>query len=196
MSVIAQLIEALEGRDPHLRGHCGRVTAFAEAIAVHLGWGEKRLAGIRVGGALHDVGKLAIAESVLRKPGCLTLAELADIRTHPEAGARLLGGIEDLSPALPYVLFHHERWDGGGYPHGLAGEAIPAEGRLLAVADAFDAMISSRPYRPALGVHTALAEVDRCAGSQFDPQVAQAFLATWHAGEIAVAELLPAASGL
>ncbi len=196
MSLVAHLTVALESRDPHLRGHCGRVTAFAEAIALRLGWGEKRLAGLRLGGALHDVGKLAISETVLRKPGPLTCAEVAHIRTHPEAGARLLGGIESLSPALPYVLFHHERWDGSGYPHGLAGEAIPTEGRLLAVADAFDAMISARPYRPALFVHAALAELDRCAGSQFDPQVAQAFLATWHAGEIAAAEPLPAASGL
>ncbi len=194
--MIAHLIEALEGRDPHLRGHCGRVTAFAEAVAVRLGWGEKRLAGLRLGGALHDVGKLGIAESVLRKPSSLTLAELAHIRTHPEVGARLLGGIEDLSPALPYVLFHHERWDGGGYPHRLPSAAIPSEGRLLAVADAFDAMISARPYRPALPVGTALAELDRCAGSQFDPLVARAFLDAWQAGEIAAADLLPAASGL
>ena len=196
MSVIAHLTVALESRDPHLRGHCGRVTAFAEAIAVRLGWGEKRLAGLRLGGALHDVGKLAVAESILHKPGRLTRAELAQIRTHPEAGARLLGGIESLSPALPYVLFHHERWDGDGYPHGLAGEAIPTEGRLIAVADAFDAMTSSRPYRPAQPVHAALAELDRCAGSQFDPLVACAFIAAWRAGELAAAEPLPAASGL
>lgn len=194
--MIAHLIEALERRDPHLRGHCGRVTALAEALAVRLGWAETRLAGLRLGGALHDVGKLAIAGSVLRKPGCLTCAEVAHIRTHPEVGARLLWGIESLSPALPYVLFHHERWDGGGYPHGLAGKAIPAEGRLLAVADAFDAMTSVRPYRPALPVDAALAELDRCAGSQFDPLVAQAFLEFWHAGEITAAEPLPAASGL
>lgn len=194
MPLIANLTTALEARDPHLRGHCGRVTALAEAIAVRLGWGARRLDGLRLGGALHDVGKLAVAESVLRKPGRLTAAELAHMRTHPAAGARLLRTIEELQPALPYVLFHHERWDGGGYPHGLAGEAIPVEGRLLAVADAFDAMTSMRSYRPPLSVHSALVEVGRCAGSQFDPLVAQTFLAAWQAGELVVSEPLQAAA--
>ncbi len=106
----------------------------------------------------------------------VTAAELAHMRTHPAAGARLLGAIEELQPALPYVLFHHERWDGGGYPHGLGGTEIPLGARIFAVADAFDAMTSDRPYRAARSRSVAREEIVRCAGGQFDPQIVEAFL--------------------
>ena len=111
--------------------------------------------------------------------------ELAEIRTHPVAGARLIEPVGPVSVALPYVLYHHERWEGGGYPTGCAGDAIPEEARLLSVVDAFDAMISTRPYRRALPAMRALAEIERCAGSQFDPLIAAAFLAAWDAGALA-----------
>jgi HD-GYP domain-containing protein (c-di-GMP phosphodiesterase class II) len=133
---------------------------------------------------LHDVGKIAVDAGILRKPGPLTEAELAHIRIHPVAGARLIDGVADLLPALPYVLHHHERWDGNGYPEGRAAETIPVEARLLGVADAFDAMTSHRPYRRALTVERALAEVKRCAGTQFDPELARAFVDAWESGEI------------
>ena len=122
---------------------------------------------------------------MLRKPGALTEDELGQIRTHPVAGARLIEGFEDFRPALPYVLHHHERWDGAGYPDRLAGEEIPIEARLLGVADAFDAMTSDRSYRPALSVEQALAELERCAGSQFDPELAETFVDGWRSGDIA-----------
>ena len=187
-SLLATFSAALDARDPYLRGHSVRVTSIAESLARRLGWRAERIDALRLGGSLHDVGKIAVNESVLCKPGPLTDEELAEIRTHPVAGARLIEGVDDLRPALPYVLHHHERWDGAGYPHGLAGEEIPIEARLLGVADAFDAMTSVRSYRPALSVEQALAELQRCAGSQFDPELAGTFVEGWRAGDIAVAE--------
>ena len=170
------LTGAIEARDPYTRGHSTRVTELAEAVACALGWSEERIASLRVGGPLHDVGKLAVSHQVLHKQGELDDHELAEIREHPRTGARLLLRVAALRAAIPYVLYHHERWDGTGYPSGKAGEEIPLEARVLAVADAFDAMTSDRPYRRALTHEQALAEVERCAGSQFDPRIAQIFL--------------------
>jgi len=187
-SLLATFSAALEARDPYLRGHSARVTSLAEGLARRLGWSGQRLDALRLGGTLHDVGKIAVTTSVLCKPGPLTEEELAQIRTHPLAGARLIEAVLDFRPALPYVLHHHERWDGAGYPHGLAADEIPIEARLLGVADAFDAMTSVRSYRPALSVEQALGELARCAGSQFDPEVAETFVEGWRTGEIASAE--------
>jgi HD-GYP domain-containing protein (c-di-GMP phosphodiesterase class II) len=182
--MLTALSQAIESRDPYTRGHSARVTTLADAVARRLGWSEALLAELHVGGPLHDVGKLSIPGRILRKPGPLTPAELEEIRSHPETGARLIESIESARCALPYVLHHHERWDGTGYPHALAGGRIPLEARVLAVADAFDAMTSHRPYRRALSDDQALAEVERCAGTQFDPQVACAFLEVWATGPI------------
>ena len=179
MSILATLTAAIESRDPYLRGHSARVSAYAAGVARRLGWDERRVAVLELGGALHDVGKIAVDVAVLRKPGPLDEDELAQIRRHPEAGAQLLHGIADFKAALPCVLYHHERWDGTGYPTGRAGARIPAEARLLAVADAFDAMTSPRPYRPALTAEQALGELERCAGTQFDPKLAAGFVDTW-----------------
>lgn len=189
MSVFASFSAALEARDPYLRGHSTRVTGFAEALARMLGWRRPQLEVLRLGGSLHDVGKIVVDAAILRKPGPLSPAEVAHIRIHPIAGARLIEGVVDLIPALPYVLHHHERWDGTGYPGRRAAEAIPLEARVLGVADAFDAMTSHRPYRPALPVDCALAEVERCAGTQFDPELARAFVDGWESGEIGSAAL-------
>ncbi len=175
---------ALEARDPYLRGHSARVTSFAESLARLLGWAGERLDVLRLGGSLHDVGKIAVNPRVLRKSGPLTDEELAQIRRHPVTGARLVECFDDFEAALPYVLHHHERWDGSGYPHGLQGETIPVEARLLGVADAFDAMTSRRAYRSALTVDQALTELKRCAGTQFDPTLAQTFVDGWRRGEI------------
>ena len=192
--MLAALSLAIEARDPYTRGHSARVTALSDAVARWLGWSDERLQTLQVGGPLHDIGKLSIPGRVLRKPGPLTAAELAEIRSHPEAGARLIAPIESARCALPYVLHHHERWDGSGYPHGLAGREIPVEARVLAVADAFDAMTSHRPYRRALDDERALIEVDRCAGTQFDPEVARAFLEVWGTGSIRASVTEAAAS--
>jgi HD-GYP domain-containing protein (c-di-GMP phosphodiesterase class II) len=170
------LSRAIEARDEYTRGHSTRVTALAEAIALRLGWDEERLDLLQLGGPLHDVGKLAISDEVLQKPGRLDDDELALIREHPRLGARILLRLAAFRGALPYVLYHHERWDGNGYPTGRAGEEIPLEARVLAVADAFDAMTSDRPYRPALRRDEALAELERCSGTQFDPEIVRVFL--------------------
>jgi putative nucleotidyltransferase with HDIG domain len=174
--MLSVLSGAIEARDPYTRGHSVRVTALAEAVARRLGWSEERLESLRVGGPLHDIGKLAVSDEVLRKAGSLEEHELAEIREHPKVGARILLRVAALREAIPYVLYHHERWDGGGYPSGKAGEEIPVEARVLAIADAFDAMTSDRPYRRALTLDQALAEIARCAGTQFDPRIAEVFL--------------------
>lgn len=180
-SLLAIFSAALEARDPYLVGHSSRVTTFAESLALTLGWRVERLEGLRLGGSLHDVGKIAVNADVLRKPGPLTGSEIRQIQAHPVAGAQLIDRVEGLRAALPYVLHHHERWDGTGYPHGLAGEEIPLEARVLGVADAFDAMTSARPYRAALTVDAALGELQRCAGTQFDPMLARSFVDGWGA---------------
>jgi HD-GYP domain-containing protein (c-di-GMP phosphodiesterase class II) len=178
--ILASLAAVIEARDPYLRGHSARVTAYAEALARRLGWTEPKLDELRLGGSLHDVGKMCVSEDVLRKTGPLEPHEAEEIRRHPAEGVRLIAGIERFRPALPYVLFHHERWDGLGYPTGRGGGDIPIEARILAVADSFDAMISTRPYRPALPIDYALGEVERGAGGQFDPDLAELFLDNWH----------------
>jgi HD-GYP domain-containing protein (c-di-GMP phosphodiesterase class II) len=176
--MLAAISRALEERD-QTQGHGARVAALAEPIAARLGWEPERIASLRFGAPLHDIGKVVVRRDLLRKLGPLSLDELAEIRTHPRAGAELVLPIRAARPALPYVLFHHERWDGKGYPSGIRGRSIPLEARLLAVADAFDAMTSRRPYRPALTTDHALAELGACAGSQFDPEIAALFLAVW-----------------
>jgi HD-GYP domain-containing protein (c-di-GMP phosphodiesterase class II) len=169
---------------------------MAHAVGVRLGCDEVHLGLLRLAGALHDVGKLVISEAVLNKPGPLTESELIEVRGHPEAGARLVALDRTLLPAVPGVLFHHERWDGTGYPTGRAGETIPLEARILAVTDSFDAMTSDRPYRSALPVEQAVEEVDRCSGTQFDPDVASVFLTAWEAGVFGVTAALRAAANL
>lgn len=174
--MLTALCEAIDAR-PYMRGHGSRVSEVAETIASRLGWRGEQLRRLRVGARLHDLGKLAVSDELWRKPGTLTAAELAEIRRHPTAGMRLLARLPEFRFAIPLALFHHERWDGRGYPSRRAGEWIPLEARVLAVADAFDAMTSRRSYRPPLAYERALEEIDRCAGTQFDPIVAGAFLA-------------------
>jgi putative two-component system response regulator len=180
--VVAALPDALASRYPYAAGHARRVAFFAGRLASWLEWDEVRLRGLRVGASLHDLGKVTVAESILRKRGPLDPYELAQIRTHPAAGANLISPLAPARVALPYVLYHHERWDGDGYPSGIGGDDIPVEARLLSVVDAFDAMTSLRSYRRPFPIPRALEEISECAGSQFDPQLAAAFLDAWDAG--------------
>ena len=185
--MLSMLSKAIEARDPYTQGHSARVTALAEEVARRLGWSPEQLATLRIGGPLHDIGKLAVSDDVLRKEGKLDPEEIDQIRQHPTIGARILLRMAALREAIPYVLYHHERWDGRGYPSGKAGEEIPVEARVLAVADAFDAMTSDRPYRRALSREDALAEVGRCSGTQFDPEIARVFLEVFAEDELPVA---------
>ncbi len=168
---------------------------MAYEVGLELDCDEVQLTLLRLGGTLHDVGKLAIPDSILNKPGRLTDDELREVRAHPELGARMVALDPALRPALPAVLHHHERWDGAGYPSGKSGAAIPFEARILAVVDSYDAMTSDRPYRAALPTEQAVFEVERCAGTQFDPDVAVAFLAAWESGAFGVTAALRAAAG-
>lgn len=185
--MLAALSEAIEARDPHARGHSRRVTALAEMLARYLTWDDDRIAKLRLGAQLHDIGKLAVEVEILRKPTALTASELAQIRSHPAVGARMLAELDEADIALPAVLYHHERWDGFGYPTGRVGEQIPIEARILAVTDAFDAMTSFRPYRPTVDPERALDELARCAGRQFDPKLARLFAQAWSEGEVEAA---------
>lgn len=177
MATAAELSAQLEVHDPEGAGHAARVTELALRLAEAMHAGTARVDAIRAGAPLHDVGKLHVSTEILQKPGPLAQDELAQIRTHPVVGAHMLADVEDAQGGLDCVLYHHEWWDGSGYPHGLAAGAIPLEARIVAVADAYDAMTFDRPYRKALSHEQAIAEVERCAGTQFDPQIAELLLA-------------------
>lgn len=173
---LSALAAAIEARDRYTGGHLDRVTRYALATARELELDDDRLWNVWLGSLFHDVGKLAIPDAILNKPGPLTEEEYDSMKRHPELGVRIVERISFLVPATRGILHHQERWDGKGYPKGLKGEAISIEGRILAVADAFDAMLSDRPYRSARAEEEAVEELLRCAGTQFDPTVVEAFL--------------------
>ncbi|ACX51786.1 metal dependent phosphohydrolase [Ammonifex degensii KC4] len=168
-SAIDCLIAALEARDPYTRGHSSRVAKLTELLLLELGVGGREAELIHLAAHLHDIGKIGIPDEILHKPGKLTPAEWAKIQEHPVIGYRILSHAPSLKEIAVLVLHHHERWDGKGYPEGLRGEAIPFGSRVIAVADAIDAMLSARPYRPPLTPLDCLAEIERGGGKQFDP---------------------------
>jgi putative two-component system response regulator len=178
------LANAIEGRDRYTFGHVERVTEYAVVLASRLGWQGKRVEHLRYGAILHDVGKIFVDESILKKVKPLTDSEWAEIHEHPLRGAELLKDIHYLTPAIPIVRHHHERWNGKGYPSRLAGEAIPFEARIVTVADAFDAMTTTRSYHPAWPLEHAYGEIQRGSGTIYDPTVVSAFLKCWSANEI------------
>ncbi|MFL5825478.1 MAG: diguanylate cyclase [Thermoleophilaceae bacterium] len=175
LATVLALAEALEARESGSATHSRRVARYAELIARELGLEAEVVDRVRIGGVLHDVGKIGVPESILSKSGPLSEEEWEELKRHPLIAARILdsGSIEDIRA---WVLAHHEHFDGTGYPHGLSGEEIPMEARILSVADAWEAMTSDRPYRRALTPEEARAELDACAGSQFDSEVVRAFV--------------------
>lgn len=176
MGVLHALTRSIDAKDTYTRGHSQRVAELSRNLARRIGLPDAQCERIYLSGLLHDVGKIGVPEAVLTKPGRLSDAEFEAIKKHPAIGAQILGNIKQLQDVIPGVLYHHERWDGRGYPYNLSGEAIPLMGRIICVADSFDAMSSTRTYRPALPLDTTLAEIQRCAGAQFDPTLAKIFI--------------------
>jgi putative two-component system response regulator len=181
---LTMLANAIEVRNEYTRGHVERVTAYALLLADQLGWQGKRLEALRFGAILHDIGKIHVPETILTKKGPLSPEEWVEIKRHPINGAEMIKDISYLALAVPAVRHHHERYDGTGYPDGLAGEVIPLEARIVTVADGLDAMTTTRSYRTALSLSQACEEILRCSGTQFDPLVVEAFLRAWDSHQI------------
>jgi diguanylate cyclase (GGDEF)-like protein/putative nucleotidyltransferase with HDIG domain len=176
LATVESLAMVIDAKDSSTRGQIHRVQALAVALAERVAVSGDELTAIRVAALVHDIGKLAVPESILSKPGRLTEAEFERIKGHVAIGASILERVGFPWPVVPIVLAHHERWDGSGYPNGLRGEAIPIGARIIALVDVFDALIATRPYRPALGRAEALAVVQAGSGSQFEPRLVLAFL--------------------
>jgi len=176
LSTIYALAATLEARDKYTYGHSRRVGRYAVAVAEALNLSPEQVTVISAAALLHDIGKVGIPDSVLNKSEKLLDEEWEMLKQHPKLSATILGHVPSLSACLAAVRHHHERWDGEGYPSGLKGEAIPIEARILCVTDAFEAMISERPYRGALTFKQAIAELEKCAGTQFDPNIVKAFI--------------------
>lgn len=193
LASIQSLAEALEVKDPYTRGHSIRVSHYSVVIARELALDDAMLRDIELGGHVHDIGKIGVREDVLNKPGKLTDAEYEHIMTHPVVGWRILAPLLGETPvALNIVRSHHERYDGRGVPDRLAGENIPFEARIAAVADSFDAMTSDRPYRPdGMSLEDAMAELIRCSGAQFDPKIVDAMISAVAGGRISLVPRTP-----
>lgn len=173
---VSALAATIETRDPYTAGHQRRVAQLACALAQELGFSPEQIAGIQVSGFLHDLGKIAVPAEILNKPGKINHHEFSMIKAHPQVGYEVLKGVEFPWPVALIILQHHERLNGSGYPHGLSQEDISLEARILAVADVMEAMVSHRPYRPALGIKQALEEISRHRGSLYDPEVVEVCL--------------------
>ncbi len=179
LQTVIMLANVIETRDPYTAGHLERVRRLALNLAFALNWNTEDVAILEFGAILHDIGKIVVPSQVLKKTGPLTKEEWTLMRRHPEVGAKMLEGVDHLKAAVPYVLNHHEWWNGSGYPGGLKGEKIPREGRLLAIADAFDAMTTNRPYHSSMPAADALDELARYRGIYFDPDMVDAFIQTY-----------------
>ncbi len=186
VETVTALAEAVEKRDPYTGGHLHRVVAYSLLLGRELGLDSEALESLALGATLHDIGKIGVPDQVLLKPSALDAAEAAAMRRHPEDGAEIVSRIESLREILPIIRNHHERIDGRGYPDGLAGEAIPLAARIVAVADTFDAMTTSRPYRTALAHDVAAGEIVSHAGVQHCATVVAAFERLFSAGRFRV----------
>ena len=177
LDVVAALADAIDAKDTYTNGHSGRVATYAREIARRSGWSTKREKDIYMMGLLHDVGKIGVPDAIINKPDQLTSEEYDVIKTHTVLGARILSNINEMPGLVTGARWHHERYDGRGYPDGLAGEDIPEEARVIAVADAYDAMTSRRGYRDILPQELVRAELEKCRGAQFDPAFADIMIA-------------------
>ena len=181
LSTIQALAAAVDAKDAYTQGHSSRVARYAVALAQSIGLSDAEVDLVHITGTLHDVGKIGVPDAILKKPSQLDPEERRIMETHPALGEVIIRKAPQLAPTLPGVRHHHERWDGKGYPDGIRGEDIPQLARLLAVADTFDAMTSDRPYRKGMSWEIALGEIGRCAGTQFEPRLAEAFVSLMQA---------------
>jgi putative two-component system response regulator len=180
LETVNVLANTIEGRDPYTHGHVERVADYGRRLAEALGWAPEHLRTLEFGARLHDIGKIIIPDSILNKPTPLTAAEWEAMRQHPVAGARILREISHLQSAIPYVLYHHERWDGTGYPSGLRGKDIPVEGRVLAIVDVYDALTTARPYHPPRTSYEVCQYLQMNSGRLFDNNLVTVFLEVVH----------------
>lgn len=176
LQAVQSLALAVEAKDPYTKGHSERVAEIARRLAIAMGFPEREVARVHTAGILHDIGKIGVPEDILHKQGKLSDEEYSIIRQHPVDGHNILKPLDFLADILPAVYHHHEQYDGTGYPDRLSGDAIPLWSRLLQVADTFDAMTSTRPYRIAMDKARAIDEIIRCSGTQFDPEVVKALM--------------------
>ena len=176
LDTIGILRQTVEAKDPYTRGHSNRVSEYSVLIGKKLGLDEKTLHILKIGGLFHDIGKIGIPDSILLKESKLSDEEYSQIKNHPMIGVHMLGDAAIFTDILPIVKHHHERYDGRGYPSQLVGDDIPYVARIAAVADTFDAMTSKRSYRDSLPIDVVRAEIERCSGTQFDPNIAKVFL--------------------
>ena len=176
LETVKILANTVEGRDPYTFGHVERVTKYARWMGETMNWSAKQMRGLEFGARLHDIGKIIVPDSVLKKPGPLTPKEWDLMKQHPAGGVKIIREIKLLRETIPYILCHHEKWDGSGYPNGLSGESIPIEGRLLAIVDVFDALTTARPYRKAHPIQEVAIFLKRGAGTHFDPHLTGVFL--------------------
>ncbi len=176
IDTLSALTSAIDAKDSYTRGHSERVTELSIKLATEVGIAPEEIEKIKLGGLLHDIGKIGIPEGILNKPGRLNDEEFEIIKSHPDLGLHILGKVEFLEAIVPIIRHHHERYDGKGYPSGLKGEEIPLLARIVSVVDTYDAMTTDRPYRKAMTLEEALKEIERCSGSQFDPEIAAHFI--------------------
>ena len=174
-SLLDSLVNTIDHKDQYTKRHSEDVTTYALQLVAALGLSSETVNAVRVAGLLHDIGKIGVPDSILRKPGKLTPEEYEIMKGHVTLSSLIIHGLPHLNDILDAVAHHHERWDGKGYPKGLSGTDIPLLGRVMAVADAFSAMTLDRPYRAGLTVDEALCEIERGAGTQFDPDLAHLF---------------------
>lgn len=176
ISTIEALAASIDARDAYTHFHSTNVMNYSVKIAEAIGFSAERLERLSMACLLHDIGKIGIRDAVLLKPGRLSKEEFDEIKEHPAKAAKILSAVKDLDPVAEMILAHHERYDGKGYPNGLSGTKIPLESRIMSIADTFDAMTTSRVYREAMSVQTAIDEINNCAGAQFDPEIVKVFL--------------------
>ena len=184
IGTVKALAAAIDGKDPYTRGHSERVARFSLAIGESLGLPDDEMEKLRISALLHDVGKIAIEDNILKKPAALTNEEYEIMKQHPQKGYKIMSQIPAISDFLPGMYMHHEMMDGNGYPQGLKGDQIPMQARIVSVADTFDAMTTDRPYQKGMSLEDALARIRTFVGTRYDARVVEALVEACESGQI------------